>query len=291
MKKITLMITGVSGFIGSNFIEKYKKYYNIIPVDLLKEKPEDLSFDGVDCILHLAALVHQMKGATREKYFEVNTELTKRIAENAKVKGVKHFIFYSTVKVYGYDGDLKNHNYVLNELSECNPKDDPYAESKWEAEKILKKLESKNFKVAIIRPPMVYGKGVKGNMINLIKLIKKSPILPFKYDKNKRSLVNINNLLHLTYLVINQQAQGIFLPLDEKNLSLKEIFEGIEEAMGIKKLNISLIKPLFWVLTKLKPKIMIRLYGSLQFNNEKTKSKINYQPIISYKEGIKETLQ
>ena len=290
MSKITLMITGASGFIGSNFIEKYRKDYNIISVDLLKKKPEDLSFDGVDCILHLAAVVHQMKGAAREKYFEVNTELTRRMAENAKIKGVKHFVFYSTVKVYGYDGDLKNHNYVLNELSECNPKDDPYGESKWEAEKILKELESENFRVAIIRPPMVYGKGVKGNMENLIKLIKKSPILPFKYDKNKRSLVNINNLLYLTYLVINQQAQGVFLPLDEKNLSLKEIFEGIEEAIGIRRVNIRLFKPLFWILTKLKPKIMLRLYGSLQFNNEKTKSEINYQPIISYKNGIKEAI-
>ena len=291
MNKITLMITGASGFIGSNFMDKYKNEYNIIPVDLLKENPEDLSFDGVDCILHLAALVHQMRGASREKYFQVNTELTRRIAEKAKVKGVKHFVFYSTVKVYGYDGDLKNHNYILNEFSECNPKNDPYSESKWEAEKILKKLESDNFRVAIIRPPMVYGKGVKGNMESLIKLIKKSPILPFKYDKNKRSLVNINNLLHLTYLVINQQAQGLFLPLDEKNLSLKEIFEGIEEAIGIRRVNIRLIKPLFWILTKLKPKIMLRLYGSLQFNNERTKSEINYQPIISYKEGIKETIQ
>ena len=291
MNKITLMITGASGFIGSNFMDKYKNEYNIIPVDLLKENPEDLSFDGVDCILHLAALVHQMKGASREKYFQVNTELTRRIAEKAKVKGVKHFVFYSTVKVYGYDGDLKNHNYILNEFSECNPKNDPYSESKWEAEKILKKLESDNFRVAIIRPPMVYGKGVKGNMESLIKLIKKSPILPFKYDKNKRSLVNINNLLHLTYLVINQQAQGLFLPLDEKNLSLKEIFEGIEEAIGIRRVNIRLIKPLFWILKKLKPKIMLRLYGSLQFNNERTKSEINYQPIISYKEGIKETIQ
>lgn len=290
MKKINLMITGASGFIGSNFIDKYKNEYNIIPVDLLKEKPENLSFDGVDCILHLAALVHQMKGAAKEKYFEVNTELTRRIAEKAKIEGVKHFVFYSTVKVYGYDGDLKNHNYVLNELSECNPKNDPYGESKWEAEKILKKLENDNFRVAIIRPPMVYGKGVKGNMESLIKLIKKSPILPFKYDKNKRSLVNINNLLYLTYLVINQQAQGIFLPLDEKNLSLKEMFEGIEEAIGIRRVNIRLFKPLFWMLTKLKPKIMLRLYGSLQFNNEKTKSEINYLPIISYKNGIKEAI-
>ena len=74
MEKKTLMITGASGFIGSNFIERYKEKYNIISVDLLKVKPEQLNFENVDCVLHLAALVHQMNGAPREKYFEINTK-------------------------------------------------------------------------------------------------------------------------------------------------------------------------------------------------------------------------
>lgn len=154
MKKKTLMITGASGFIGSNFIKRYKEKYNIIPMDLLKVKPEEIDFNGVDTVLHLAALVHQMQGAPREKYFEVNTKLTKKVAEEAKKQGIKHFVFYSTVKVYGYDGDLYNHSMILNEESECNPVNDPYGESKWEAEKILKALENSNFKVGIIRPPM-----------------------------------------------------------------------------------------------------------------------------------------
>lgn len=93
MEKITLMITGASGFIGSNFIEKYKDEYNIIPIDLLKISPEELDFNGVDCVLHLAALVHQMKKVPREKYFEVNTELTRRVAENAKKMGLNTLFF------------------------------------------------------------------------------------------------------------------------------------------------------------------------------------------------------
>lgn len=287
MEKKTLMITGASGFIGSNFIERYKDKYNIISVDLLKVKPEELNFKNVDCVLHLAALVHQMNGAPREKYFEVNTELTKRIAEESKKQGVKHFVFYSTVKVYGYDGDLYNHNIILNENSPCNPKNDPYGESKWEAEKILKNLEDENFKVGIIRPPMVYGKGVKGNMESLIKLIQRLPILPFNYTKNKRSLVNIENLMYLTSLVINKEAQGVFLPLDEKNLSLKEIFEGIEKAYELKRINLPMIQPFFWLFTKLKPNIMVRLYGSLQFENKETKEKLKYSPKVNYINGLK----
>ena len=289
-KKKTLMITGASGFIGRNFIERYKDKYSIVPVDLLKIKPEDIEFEGVDTVLHLAALVHQMNGAPREKYFEVNTELTKKVAEAAKKNKVKHFIFYSTVKVYGYDGDLYNHNFILNEHSPCNPVNDPYGESKWEAEKILREMETNNFIVSVIRPPMVYGKGVKGNMESLIKLVKRVPILPFSYTKNRRSFVNIDNLLFLTSLVIDKEKDGIFLPLDEKPLSLKEMIEGIEEGLKIKRINVPMIQPFFWVLTKLKPNIMVRLYGSLQFENKETKEKLEYAPLINYEKGIKNML-
>ena len=287
MTKKTLMITGASGFIGSNFIERYKDKYNIIPVDLLKIKPEEIDFRGVDTVLHLAALVHQMKGAPREKYFEVNTELTRKVAEEAKKQGVRHFVFYSTVKVYGYDGDLYNHNIILNEESECKPMNDPYGESKWEAEKILRRLEDDNFKIGIIRPPMVYGKGVKGNMESLIKLVKMFPILPFNYDKNRRSLVNIENLMYLTALVIDKEASGVFLPLDEKNISLKEIVEGIEKAYNLKRINIPMIQPIFWLLTKVKPNIMVRLFGTLQFDNQQTREKLGYIAKVKYVEGIR----
>lgn len=286
MTKKTLMITGASGFIGSNFIERYKDKYNIIPIDLLKVKPEEIDFRGVDTVLHLAALVHQMKGAPREKYFEVNTELTRSVAEEAKKQGVRHFVFYSTVKVYGYDGDLYNHTMILNEKSECKPMNDPYGESKWEAEKILRRLEDNNFKIGIIRPPMVYGKGVKGNMESLIKLVKMLPILPFNYDKNRRSLVNIENLMYLTTLVIDKEASGVFLPLDEKNISLKEIVEGIEKAYNLKRINIPMIQPIFWLLTKLKPNIMVRLFGTLQFDNRLTKEKLGYIAKVKYVEGL-----
>jgi nucleoside-diphosphate-sugar epimerase len=287
MEKKTLMITGASGFIGSNFIERYKDKYNIIPMDLLKIKPEEIDFSKADTVLHLAALVHQMQGAPRDKYFEVNTELTRRVAEEAKKQRVKHFVFYSTVKVYGYDGDLYNHNMILNEESECKPANDPYGESKWEAEKILRSLEDDNFKVGIIRPPMVYGKGVKGNMENLIKLVKLLPILPFNYDKNRRSLVNIENLMYLTTLVIDKETQGVFLPLDEKNIPLKEIVEGIEKAYNLKRINIPMIQPIFWLLTKVKPNIMVRLFGTLQFDNKITREKLGYIPKVKYLKGIK----
>lgn len=275
MGKRTLMITGASGFIGSNFIKRYEKEYNIIPVCLIKNKPEDLNYEGVDTILHLAALVHQMKGAPEEKYFEINRDLTEKLAVEAKKNGVKHFVFYSTVKVYGYDGDIYNHDFVLTENSPCRP-NDPYGQSKYEAEEILRELEDENFKVAMVRPPMVYGEGVKGNMLSLIKLIDRLPVLPFNYDENKRSIIGIENLLYMTHLIITKEARGIYLGTEGEPVSIKEIFEAIESGLNKKRINIRLPKIIFKILYRVKPNIMVRLYGTLSFRQENKYKEINY---------------
>ncbi len=271
MKK-TVMVTGASGFVGSNFLEKYKEEFNIIPVCLIEKTPEELDYQGVDSILHLAALVHQMKGAPEEKYFEVNTELTRKLAVEAKKNGVEHFVFYSTVKVYGYDGDLYNHEFILTTTSECKP-NDPYGRSKYEAEKILKNLQNENFKVAIIRPPMIYGPGVKGNMLNLIKLVDKFPILPLNYDENKRSIVYIDNLLEDTREVIENKLTGVFIPQDEKPVSIREIAEGIMNGLGKEKRIVKFPKSIYNLLYLIKPNVMVRLYGSLQFKFNSQKKK------------------
>ncbi|MGL4510571.1 NAD-dependent epimerase/dehydratase family protein [Cetobacterium sp.] len=286
MKKKTLMITGASGFVGSNFIKKYENEYNIIPVCLIKNKPEDLDYTGVDTILHLAALVHQMKGAPEEKYFEVNTELTRRLATTAKEKGVGHFVFYSTVKVYGFDGELNNHDFVLTENSPCNP-NDPYGTSKYEAEKILNSLQEEKFKIAMVRPPMVYGEGVKGNMLSLMKLINILPIIPFDYDNNKRSIISIENLLYLTHLIIKNQADGIYLGTEGKPVSIKEIAESIEKGIEKKKINIKFPNFIFKLLCKIKPDIMVRLYGTLAFKQEDNYEKIRYKSKGSMDNQIK----
>lgn len=277
MEKKTLMITGASGFIGSNFIKKYENEYNIFPVCLIENKPEDLDYTGVDTILHLAALVHQMKGAREEKYFEVNTELTRRLATIAREKGVRHFVFYSTVKVYGVDGELNNHDFVITENSPCNPKD-PYGASKYEAEKILNSLQDKKFKVAIIRPPMVYGVGVKGNMLSLIKLINILPVIPFNYSDNRRSIISTENLLYMTHLIIQNEADGVYLGTEGNPVSIKEIAKSIENRLKKKKINIRFPNIIFKILYKLKPSIMVRLYGTLAFKQEDNYEKISYKP-------------
>lgn len=287
MKK-TIMITGATGFIGSNFIKKYKNEYNIIPICLIKNKPEELDYTGVDTVLHLAALVHQMKGAPEEKYFEVNTELTRKLATIAKKNGVKHFVFYSTIKVYGFDGELNNPEFILTENSICNYNpNDPYGASKYEAEKILNSLKDEKFKVAIVRPPMVYGEGVKGNMLSLIKLINMLPVIPFNYNQNKRSIISTENLLYMTHLIIKNIADGIYLGTEGNPVSIKEISESIERGIGRKKINIKFPNFIFKILCKVKPNIMVRLYGTLAFKQEDNYEKIGYKPRSNMFDEIK----
>lgn len=263
MKKKTLMITGASGFIGSNFIKKYGDEYNIVPVCLIKNKPEDLDYTGVDTILHLAALVHQMKGAPEEKYYEVNTELTRRLATTAKEKGVKHFVFYSTVAVWGTHGYFE-HDKVITLSTQLNPKT-PYAKSKYEVEEILKSLKDNNFKVSILRPPMAYGENCPGNMKRLEKLVDILPILPFGNDENKRTIVHIERLLQETKKIIKTGKEGIFIPRDDKDVSIKEILEYICKEKNKRKILIKLSKLAIKVLYRIKSRIIENLYESLRF--------------------------
>lgn len=263
MDKKTLMITGASGFIGSNFIARYKDKYNIISIDLIKNKPEDIDFKNVDCVLHLAALVHQMKGAPREKYFEVNTELTRRVAKCAKASGVKHFVFYSTVAVYGTHGSIEK-KMIFDKNSKVNPIT-PYAQSKWEAEEILRKLEDNSFRISILRPPMVYGNDCPGNMKKLEKLVKIFPILPFNYNENKRTLVGIEKLLNITDEIISKEILGVMIPKDNKDVSIKEIVEKIAFKNNKKVILYKFPSLIFNILVKLKPEIMKSLYGDLRF--------------------------
>ncbi|MDR1834827.1 MAG: NAD-dependent epimerase/dehydratase family protein [Fusobacteriaceae bacterium] len=265
-KKKTILLTGATGYIGRNFIEKYKDSYNIRPVDLRKTAPEAISFEAVDVVLHLAALVHQRKKLPREQYVKVNTVLTERLARCAKKNGVPQFVFYSTTAVYGSHGSLTERA-VYRPDSPVNPRT-LYAESKWLGEEILRQLETEDFRVAILRPPMVYGPGCPGNMRRLEKLVKWCPLLPFNFTENKRTLVEIDKLLAVTRAVIDREMRGIFIPKDEKDVSIKEIVEGIAAAQNINIRLFRLPDVLIRISGKIFPAEIESLYGDLRYEGE-----------------------
>lgn len=281
-----IAITGSSGFIGSSFI-KNNSEFEILEVDLISNMIEDIDLNGIDSVLHLAAIVHQTKGTEEDIYFKVNRDLAYETAKQAKSCGVKQFILMSTVKVYGESTD---NSLPWNEKSICKP-EDAYGRSKLEAEKLIKELEDDLFKVAIIRSPLVYGAGVKANMNNLIRLIDKFRILPLGGINNRRSIVYIGNLIALIHEVINRRTSGVYIPSDKNPLSTTQLCKII--AGSIEKrvyfINVPIIVQKY--ISKIAPSIGKRLFGSLEVNCAKTNEFLGFEPPFSTEQGILEMIK
>jgi len=275
-----ILVTGASGFVGKYFLAKYVKDHNIQTFSFLNDDLKSLDMSAIEAIVHLSALVHQMGGASKEEYERVNVAQTLNLAKKAKESGVRHFVFMSSVKVYGEESSS-----VYNELTECHPQDE-YGVSKLKAELELQKLESDGFKVSIVRTPIVYGYDVKANIKNLISLITKVSVLPFGNINNKRSMVYIGNLCHLVDVIIEKKQSGIFLAADDKPLSTTKLIELIAKELDKKVYLLNI--PFFpWLLKKVKPSFYKRLYKSLEVDNTQTKEILNLKNPYSVEDGIR----
>lgn len=275
-----IKIIGENSFVGRAFIESCTKRV-CEEVCLKKTQPDSIDFTGIDTVLHLTAIVHQKKGTPEELYFRVNRDLALEVAKRAKTAGVKHFVFLSTVKVFGESTKAN----PWNENSYCTP-EDAYGKSKFEAEKLLRELEDNTFKVAIVRSPLVYGEGVKANMLNLIKLVDRFPLLPFGGVNNKRTIVYIGNLVALLNRIIEQNASGLYLAGDQDPVSTSRIVEFIASSMNKRILLVKIPILGIKILSIITPGLFLRLFGSLEINTRKTNETLNYLPPWSTYEGI-----
>ena len=276
-----ILITGASGFIGQYALQPLAKVAEVGVISLRDKDVSAIQFDGIDTILHLAGKAHQMEAIDPDEYFKVNHRLTLSFAKAAKAKGVSHFIFVSTVKVYG-----DHTSEIFNETSTCRPTD-PYGESKRLAEKELLTLAEETFVVSIIRPPLVYGPKVKGNLKRLSGLIKKLPILPFGGIQNERSMVFVGNLVALIIKIIETKERGIFIAGDQSRKSTSDLVQTMMEQMEINKSNISLPRSFVLLIKMLKPQLYSRLFESYIIENQHTNKRLNFKPPFSFEEGIK----
>jgi nucleoside-diphosphate-sugar epimerase len=276
-----IIVTGSGGFIGQRFMEYNRGKFEVIPLSLRQEIPAELDLQKANVVLHLAGKAHEMKQIDDKIYFDINFELTKKVADRALQQGVSLFIYMSSVKVYGDETAD-----TLDEFSACNPTD-AYGKSKLEAEKYLKSIESPSFKVAIIRPPMVYGPGVKGNMIRLLQLAEKNYPLPFAGIDNKRSMVFVDNLVELINHLMLKNANGTFMAGDMRAVSTAKLVTMMRELMN-KPAN--LIKlPAFprKILQHITPALYQRLFGSLEINTGHTNEVLGFVPPYSTEFGLK----
>ena len=209
-----VLIIGVNSYIGRNFIHYCKESIDgelPIHIEAISGKNgewKQKKFDDYQSIILLSGIVHTK--AEKQLYYEVNYKMAVEVAKRAKEAGVLQFVFMSTIAVYG------DSNRYIRLIMEPTPTTD-YAKSKRMAEIEIQKLECEEFRVAIVRPPMVYGPGCPGNFTRLVKLMKRVQIFPMY--KNHRSAIYIDNLCEfLRQLVINQE-RGVFVPQNAEYLS------------------------------------------------------------------------
>ncbi|HFR3797231.1 TPA: NAD-dependent epimerase/dehydratase family protein [Streptococcus suis] len=225
MKKV--LITGANSYIGTSF-EKYVKEYNvdfeIDTLDLLDPNWKNYDFSGYDSIFHVAGIAHvSEKEISEQMYDEVNRELAVDVAKIVKKSGVGHFIFMSSMSIYGVNTGHITSSTVPNPNTK-------YGVSKWNAELDLIKQTSDDFILSIIRPPMVYGKESRGNFSRLLKLVKWVPIFP--KIQNQRSMIHITNLSNFISLVIQYKIEGILFPQNAEYVSTVEMVETISTILG-----------------------------------------------------------
>ena len=276
----TVLITGASGYLGKSFISSYSQKYKFVVFSLLNDKIENINFSTIDVIVHCAALVHQVEEKGYKEYQKINVLYTLDLAAKAKQNGVKHFVFISSIAVFG------NNNSYINSNSKPIPETN-YGRSKLEAEKKLKNIENNNFIVSIVRLPMIYGKNAPGNISKIIKLTTKLRVLPLGGIKNKRTFVFIKNLMFYLNKIIERSERGVFLVSDDESISTSELIDIIS-----KKKNINLKIPfLNLILMAIKPNMYTKLYGDLVIDNSDTLIKLDCKTPFSTKQGLASILK
>lgn len=233
MRKI--LITGADSCIGTSFeayMKKRSDEYRIDTLGMIGDAWKRFDFSGYDAVYHVAGIAHSDNGKiTKEKaklYYDVNTKLAVQTAMKAKKSGVKQFIFMSSAIVYGESAPIGKMKMITRNtpVSPANC----YGDSKVKAENGLRKLEDENFKVVILRPPMIYGKDSKGNYPLMSKLAQKLPVFP--YVKNCRSMLYIENLMEFVRLMIENEESGTFFPQNREYSNTSELVKMIAAQHG-----------------------------------------------------------
>lgn len=287
MKKI--LITGANSYVGTSFqkwVAQYPDKYSVDAISLRDDGWKEKSFEGYDVVFHTVGIAHVDSNPAPEMeslYYKVNRDLTIDSAQKAKNDGVKQFIFMSSIIVYG-DSSYINKPRIITKDTVPTPANF-YGNSKLQAEEGIKGLESEDFKVVIIRPPMIYGKGSKGNYPKLAKAAQKLPVFP-DVD-NQRSMLHIDNLCEFIRLVIDNDDSGIFFPQNSQHVNTSEMVKLIAEAHNKKIKLTKIFNPILSAMGK-RIGIVNKVFGNLVYDQSLSDYKENYR-VRDLKESIKVT--
>ena len=270
MKKI--LITGANSYIGTSFESYMKQYdgYHIDTLDMIDPNWKKKDFSTYDAVFHVAGIAHADVGhvseETKKLYYKVNTDLTYETAIKAKEDGVKLFIYMSSIIVYGESAPLGKKK-VINKDTKPEPANF-YGDSKLQADLKLQPLSDGAFKVCILRPPMIYGPGSKGNYQLLSKLAKKLPVFPDV--KNERSMLFVGNLCYFIKKCIDEKSEGIYFPQNSEYVSTTEMVKEIAKVNG-KKIHVTkILNPFVYIAAKIPGKIggmCNKAFGNMSYEN------------------------
>jgi len=308
----SILLTGSTGFLGAaiarrlaadvryNLVTAVRRealhlassFQPIIVGDLGANTDWGRALSGVGVVIHTAARVHVMKdtvGDPLSEFRRVNVEGTLNLARQAAVSNVKRFIFISSIKVNG-ESTIPGRPFVADDP--CSP-EDYYGISKWESELgLLQLVKENNMEVVIIRPPLVYGPGVKANFLRMMRLVNSGLPLPLGAIHNKRSLVALDNLVDLIATCIEHPAAAnqTFLAGDGDDLSTTELLQRIGKSLGkpARLIPMPVVLLIFMASLIGKRAVIQRVCGSLQVDISKARTLLGWEPPISVDEGLRQ---
>ena len=293
MKKV--LITGANSYIGVSFENYVKEHYNseliVDTVDMIDGSWRKRDFSSYDIVYHVAGLAHADVGKVSEeikaKYYAINTDLAIETAKKSKAEGVKQFVFMSSAIVYGDSAPYGQPKRITAD-TEPSPANF-YGDSKWQADKGVRELSDENFTVTVLRPPMIYGKGSKGNYPTLAKMAKKLPVFP--NVQNERSMLYVENLCEFLCQVMIRGEGGIFWPQNAEYTKTSDMVKMIGDTVGHK---IHVSNGWNWIvgLARIipgKPKgLANKAFGNLSYDQKMSKYSFEYQ-IVDFKESVHRT--
>lgn len=274
-----VLITGQGSYIGTaveRWLLKDKDHYQVDTLDIQDETWRDTDFSQYDVVYHVAGIAHADVGNVTEEqkqlYYKVNTDLTIEVAERARQAKVKQFIFMSSMIVYSGCKE----NFITSETEPCPL--NFYGDSKWRADQKIQEMDAENFKVVVLRPPMIYGKGSKGNYPQLAKLASKLPVFPIV--KNQRSMLHIDNLCQFVKLMIDNEEHGVFFPQNGEYSNTSDMVQMIAEVKGHRIIMIPFVGIFIKLLEKVPGKIgglTIKAFGNSSYDMSMSEYKENYR--------------
>lgn len=286
---MAIVLTGATGFVGGH-LSRYLMQRGLDVAPLARGVDPTSLLSCAEAVVHLAARVHVMNDTSKDpltEFRQANVHATELLARQAAASGVRRFVFVSSVKVNGEETPL---GYAYKETDEPRPQD-AYGISKWEAEVVLRRVAAETgLEVVIVRPPLIYGPGVKANFAALMRAVQRGFPLPFGAIKNARSLVGLDNFVDFLHccLVHPAAANETFLVSDDHDVSSGQLVKALAQAAGVKPHVLSIPTPVLELGAALvgKRAAVRRLCGSLQVDIAKAKNLLTWAPPVSFADGL-----